>query len=119
MKMIVGSRKQEMKINEMGAVANTMFPEIKTMEFKGSFRLGVRNALQKSGYGKWDEISLLPPDKRNRFFENIIQESLPYLKKIGLDEKDINRLIRELKQRNLKYLYQYRGGEYVDSSQPN
>lgn len=104
MKTIVGSRKQEQKISEMGIVANKMFPEIEIMVFKGSFRLGIRSALDLCNFKSWDEVSLQPVYERKKFFKNFLNESVPHLKKTGVNETGINSLISKLMKENEKYL---------------
>lgn len=104
MEIIIGSKKQEMKISEIGGIANKMFPDIETMVFKGSFRLGIRSALKNSRYKSWDEVSLQPAEIREKFFKDFLNESVPYLKKTGVSENGINVLISELMKKNKKYL---------------
>jgi len=104
MKNIIGTKKQEMKISEMGAVANKMFPEIEVMVFKGSFRLGIQAALDCCSFKSWDDVSLQPAYIRKTFFESFLKESIPYLKKIGVNKQDINALISNLMKKNEKYL---------------
>jgi len=104
MKAIVGSKKQEKKISEMGAVANKMFPKIETMVFKGSFRLGISAALDLCNLKTWDDVSLQSAHLRKKFFDNFLKESIPYLRKTGVSEDGINDLISKLMKENKKYL---------------
>ena len=104
MTAIVGSKKQEGKITELGMFANQLFPDIETMIFKGAFRYGIRSALEKSRYAAWEEVAGQHPMLRKSFFQSILDESAPHLQNIGLDEKGIEILIRKLKEKNEKYL---------------
>jgi len=101
---IVGSRKQEEKISELGALANRIFPDYETMLFKGSFRYGVRSALEKSRFQNWEEVSKQSAMTRSVFFQSVLDESFPHLKKMGLSEEDTSNLICKLKKENKKYL---------------
>ena len=101
---IVGSKKQEDKISELGAFANQLFPGIETMIFKGSFRYGIKSALEKKQYSRWEEVAEQHPMLRKKFFQSILDESIPHLKAIGLYEKDIDILFKKLKEKNEKYL---------------
>ena len=104
MRAVVGSKKQEEKISELGAIANQMFPNIETMLFKGSFRLGIRSALEKNRIQSWGEIAEQPPLARRKFFKSVLDESLPHLKTIGLSREKAELLISRLKKENEKYL---------------
>jgi hypothetical protein len=104
MATVVGSKKQEAKISELGSIANKMFPDIGTMLFKGAFRLGIKAALKKEGMKNWEEVATRVPEVRRKFFHSALEESVPHLKVIGLSENDINKLISLLKMKNEKYL---------------
>ena len=104
METVVGSKKQEEKISELGALANQMFPDIEIMVFKGSFRRGIRSALGESRFQSWEEVAEQPSMIRKDFFQNVIDESLPHLIKIGLNREAADILISRLKKENEKYL---------------
>jgi len=101
---VVGSRKQEEKISELGAIANQMFPNIEIMVFKGSFRLAIRSALEKNQLQSWEEIAEQPPMARRKFFQSVLDESLTHLKTIGLNMEETDLLISRLRKENEKYL---------------
>ncbi len=101
---LVGSKKQEEKISELGAIANQMFPNVKTKVFKGTFRFGIRSALEKTQFQSWEEIAEQPPMTRKKFFQNVLDESLPHLKTIGLNREEADMLISRLRKENEKYL---------------
>ncbi len=101
---VVGSRKQEEKISELGTIANQMFPNIEIMVFKGSFRLGIRSALEKNQLQSWEEIAEQPPMTRRKFFQSVLDESLTHLKTIGLNMEETDLLISRLRKENEKYL---------------
>ena len=104
MKVVVGSRKQEEKISEMGTIANQMFPNIELMVFKGFFRRGIRSALEKNQFKSWEEVAEQQPMVRMKFFQSVLDEFLPHLKTIGLSEEETDSLISRLKKENEKYL---------------
>jgi hypothetical protein len=104
MKTIVGSKMQEEKISEMGTTANEMFPHIETIVFKGSFRRGIRSALEKCGVQTWEEVAADHPVKRRKFFQHVLNESHPHLTATGLNGEETDALLDRLKKENEKYL---------------
>lgn len=101
---IVGSQKQEQKVEEMGSIANRLHPDLSVLVFKGTFRLGVQSALKKSSFKDWEEVSKQSVNIRSDFFEKILDESRPRLQKVGLSEKEISNLFNILRFENRKYL---------------
>ncbi|MDM8517077.1 hypothetical protein QUF76_12820 [Desulfobacterales bacterium HSG16] len=101
---VVGNKKQETKIREMGHIAKNMFPHIEVMAFKGSFRLAIRSALKKNQFNDWEEVSQRPYKVKKKFFETILDESVSQLKKLGMKEDETDILIDSLKKENEKYL---------------
>ncbi len=101
---IVGNKKQETKFEEMGNIAHAMYPNIDTLVFKGAFRYGVKAVLEKSPYQSWDEVANQPSSVRKRFFNYIVDASIPHLQKLGLSGQEIDNLVDRLKKENVKYL---------------
>ncbi len=101
---VVGNKKQETKVSEMGSIANNMFPHIETMAFKGSFRFAVKTVLKKNQLNDWEKVSKYPPAIRRKFFESVLDESLSHLKKLGMKEDETDILINKLRKENEKYL---------------
>lgn len=102
--MLLEAKKQEMKINEMGSIAHSMFPEIDAIIFKGSFRLGIRDALENCRFESWNEVSQQPVHVRKRFFESFLRKSIPYLEKTGVNKEAVDSITAELMKENEKYL---------------
>ncbi len=100
----VGCKRQEQKIARMGELAHSMFPGIDTLAFKGAFRLGVREALQNQKIGDWATLCDAPPQFRRRFFRVLLNESLPHLRGIGLNEAQIKALTGKLLRENERFL---------------
>ncbi len=105
MKAVVGSKKQEAKISELGSLADRMFPDIGIMPLKGSFRQGIRRALKKARFERWEQVSAQPPEIRRGFFQDVLDESVFHLKKIGLRDDETESLIRKLRKENERYLH--------------
>ncbi|OQX25004.1 MAG: hypothetical protein BWK80_17875 [Desulfobacteraceae bacterium IS3] len=101
---VVGSKKQEIKISELGDIANKMFPDIQAKVFKGAFRLGIKSVLNGSGMKDWGEVAAQPAEIRRKFFHSALEASVPHLHKIGLTEDEAEKLISVLRIRNEKYL---------------
>lgn len=101
---VIGSRKQEDKISELGAVAHRRFPHIDLLSFKGFFRLSVRSVLEKYKLSSWGDVAEKPPEIRRKFFHDVLDESLRHLETAGLAKEDAGQLISELKKENEKYL---------------
>lgn len=104
MGVIVGSKRQETKISELGSIANRMFPDIETKVFKGAFRLGIKSALEKSLMKSWDEVAVQPSNSRRKFFHSALEASVRHLEIIGLTTAEAEKLIAVLKIKNEKYL---------------
>jgi hypothetical protein len=107
MKPVVGSKKQEAKISELGSLADRMFPDIGMMSLKGSFRHGIREALKNARFESWEKVSAQPPEIRRKFFQNVLDASVPHLKKIGLRDDEAESLIRKLGKENERYLHDF------------
>ena len=54
---IVGSTKQENKIEELGLFAATMYPDLEKRAFKGAFRRAVQSSLNKLHYSDWKDVA--------------------------------------------------------------
>ncbi len=104
MSAVVGSKKQETKISELGGIANRMFPNIEKKVFKGAFRLGIKTALEKSRMKNWDEVAVQPSDSRRKFFHSALEALVRHLEIIGLTTAEAEKLIAVLKIKNEKYL---------------
>jgi hypothetical protein len=101
---VIGNKKQETKITEIGTLTTKMFPEVDTLTAKGAFRFGIKNALKDTGYKDWQEVGEQTPSEREIFFETFLEKSLPYLINSGLSEKQAKKLFVQLKKENKKYL---------------
>ncbi len=101
---VVGSKRQETKIGELGSLANKIFPHVEVMVFKGAFRLGIKSALEKNRMKNWEEVAKQPPDARRKFFHIALEESVLHLQNIGLTKNEAEKLISALKIKNEKYL---------------
>ena len=97
---ILGAEKQEEKIVEMGKTGREMFPEISLMNFKGAFRMGVKSALEKSGYQEWKELVDKTKTEKKKFFDLILDGSRHHLENLGLHGSDIDKLNETLKKKN-------------------
>mgnify|MGYP000518220968 CR=1 FL=1 len=98
-----GAEKQEKKISEFAEIANSEFPDIGIMSFKGAFRWGAKNAVENSRFEDWQEVVKQPPAIRREFFKNLLEESKPHLKKL-IGEDSVNSLLDTLLRENEKYL---------------
>lgn len=101
---LLGADIQEAKIDEMGRIITRRFPHITMMEAKGSFRIAIRRSLEKLGCSEWKEISEMDAGERQCFFDTILEQMAPLLADLGLTSKETGALIRELRERNSKYL---------------
>ena len=101
---ILGNRKQENKINEMGDITVQMFPALDPLAVKGTFRNGVQVALAHMKYGAWDELADQSTEERKRFFQQVLAGSVERLKMMGLKDGDLKRLFHRLMSENEKYV---------------
>lgn len=99
MTKITGNRKQEEKISEMGNIAHTLFPDVSTIAFKGVFRYGIEKALDDRHLENWDRVAAENPETRSQFFKSILNNSIQRLGKIGLDNQQIDTLVKKNHQR--------------------
>lgn len=101
---VLGTQKQEEKILEMGEIAHGMSPDISVMNFKGAFRLGVKEALETSGYTDWKDLAQRTKAEKKRFFEQILKGAAPHLSGTGLSEDQVERIFSRLRQKNAEYI---------------
>lgn len=101
---MIGSPKQEKKIAMMGTVANQMFPAHEVRVYKGCFRRGIAQVMEKHSLSDWSSLSSLPPEKRERFFKELLENSRKPLQGIGLSDDDISKLFNKLAQENRAFL---------------
>ncbi len=101
---ITGSRKQEDKIRDLGKTAKKLFPEISIVSFEKTFRQSIETALEKHQYQQWSDVTSQQPVARKDFFESILSISKGTLKENGLNEDQIDSLIKKLEKRNRRYL---------------
>lgn len=100
---VVGNKKQEEKIDRMGEIAHTLFPEIPKINFKGIFRYGIEESLKMNGVEQWSDIAIDKPALRIQFFNTILDSSLERLTRQGLNDNQIKALFDNLKKENFKY----------------
>ncbi len=101
---VTGNKKQETKITEMGMFTTDMFPNIDIISAKGAFRFGIKSALKNSSYKNWKEIAERTSFEREKFFETLVENSLPYLINAELSKKQTKKIFVEIKKENKKYL---------------
>lgn len=101
---VLGTQKQEEKILEMGEIAHDISPEISVMNFKGAFRLGVKAALENSGYADWKDLAQKTTAEKERFFEQILKGTAPHLSGTGLSRDQVERIFSRLRQKNAEYI---------------
>jgi len=99
----IGSKKQEKKISELSRIANEIFPDVPVASFKGAFRLGAKEAVEKSRFESWEEVVKEPADIRRTFFESLLNEAASYFIKL-VGKENVDSLIEKLKAENEKYL---------------
>ena len=100
---IVGSSKQEKKINELAEIVEKHYPKLNKWAVKGALRNGANSAIKKSKFSEWAEMSKEKPSVRKEFFNSMLNEAKPTLQKL-LGNKDVEDLIKLLKEENEKYV---------------
>ena len=101
---VLGTQKQEEKIQEMGNIAHELAPNVTVMNYKGAFRLGIRDALKKNGYSDWKELAQKTKPEKQAFFKQILENSKPRLTSSGLDTEKIKIIYTALTLKNNEYL---------------
>ncbi len=104
MEVVVGNPRQEKNIEEMGVLANQMFPHIKTMVFKGCFRRGVRSALEKHQFQSWQEVGAQPPNVKKKFLQSVLNECLPDFERMGMKANELDALAAMLNKKHDRFL---------------
>lgn len=102
---VIGTQKQEEKILEMGNIAHELAPKVSVMNFKGAFRLGIKQALKQSGNAQWKDLSQKSNLEKKQFFDQILNESKPHLIRSGLSEQEVEKICVALKKKNDEYLH--------------
>jgi len=102
---VLGTQKQEEKIQEMGDIAHELVPTVTVMNYKGAFRLGIRNALKKTGNSNWTDLVQKTMTEKQAFFEQILESSKSHLISAGLDIEKINMICTALTRKNNEYIH--------------
>ena len=101
---VIGSKKQEDKLEMLSVVAHDMFPELSPVAFKEGFRVGVETALKTRHYEQWSDVVTEQPAVRKAFFESVLEGMNVYLKQTGLNDSQIDRLCQKLNKKNRRFL---------------
>ncbi|MEF8943235.1 MAG: trimethylamine methyltransferase family protein [Desulfohalobiaceae bacterium] len=99
----IGVTRQEKKITKLSQLANTEFPDIGVMTFKGVFRSGAMSAVGKSQFNSWEEVASEPPDTRREFFKSLLEESRAQLEQL-IGKENVPSLLEKLLEENERYL---------------
>lgn len=99
-----GVSRQERKIESMADIVTGLCPEMPRISVKGAFRLGINEALINSGYSNWKDLAEKPLQTKQKFFNDLLNSSLPHLLKIGLPRHLEQRVRTGLSKENERFL---------------
>ena len=102
--MIIGTDKQERKIEIMARAASEMFPQIEELVFKGCFRYGIEYALKQNKYESWKNVEEKSLADKVEFFNTGFKGSIDKLSAVGLKDREIEYLFEKLWEKNRDFL---------------